>query len=283
MTIQETYHLLQEALKNIYDIDEANNIADLVIEHVTGYKKLGRITHKQLVLTEQQTHAINHFKAALLQNKPVQYVLQEAWFYEMKFYVNEHVLIPRPETEELIELIIKTNNPISNILDIGTGSGCIPITLKKKIPHTTIVTIDVSEDALVVAKKNAAELNVEIELNQLNFLDETNWNELGIFDIIVSNPPYIKQSEIINMQPNVVANEPHIALFVADDDALVFYRKIAAFGKTHLTINGKIFVEINEALGNETISLFEEFGYRAELKKDMQGKNRMIVADVINR
>jgi release factor glutamine methyltransferase len=117
----------------------------------------------------------------------------------------------------------------------------------------------------------------------LNFLDETNWNELGIFDIIVSNPPYIKQSEIINMQPNVVANEPHIALFVADDDALVFYRKIAAFGKTHLTINGKIFVEINEALGNETISLFEEFGYRAELKKDMQGKNRMIVADVINR
>jgi release factor glutamine methyltransferase len=131
--------------------------------------------------------------------------------------------------------------------------------------------------------KNAAELNVEIELNQLNFLDETNWNELGIFDIIVSNPPYIKQSEIINMQPNVVANEPHIALFVADDDALVFYRKIAAFGKTHLTINGKIFVEINEALGNETISLFEEFGYRAELKKDMQGKNRMIVADVINR
>jgi release factor glutamine methyltransferase len=283
MTIQQTYHLLQEALKNIYDTDEANNIADLVIEHVTGYKKLGRITHKQLVLTEQQIHAIDTFKSALLQNKPVQYVLQEAWFYEMKFYVNEHVLIPRPETEELIELIIKTNNPISNILDIGTGSGCIPITLKKKIPHTTIVTIDVSEDALVVAKKNAAELNVEIELNQLNFLDETNWNELGIFDIIVSNPPYIKQSEIINMQPNVVANEPHIALFVADDDALVFYRKIAAFGKTHLTINGKIFVEINEALGNETISLFEEFGYRAELKKDMQGKNRMIVADVINR
>ena len=283
MTIQETYHLLQEALKNIYDTDEANNIADLVIEHVTGYKKLGRITHKQLVLTEQQIHAIDTFKSALLQNKPVQYVLQEAWFYEMKFYVNEHVLIPRPETEELIELIIKTNNPISNILDIGTGSGCIPITLKKKIPHTTIVTIDVSEDALVVAKKNAAELNVEIELNQLNFLDETNWNELGIFDIIVSNPPYIKQSEIINMQPNVVANEPHIALFVADDDALVFYRKIAAFGKTHLTTHGKIFVEINEALGNETISLFEEFGYRAELKKDMQGKNRMIVADVINR
>lgn len=283
MTIQETYHLLQEALKNIYDIDEASNIADLVIEHVTGYKKLGRITHKQLVLTEQQTHAIDVFKSTLLQNKPVQYVLQEAWFYEMKFYVNEHVLIPRPETEELVELVTKTNSPISNILDIGTGSGSIAITLKKKISHTTIVAIDVSEDALVVAKKNAAELNVEIEFKQLNFLDETNWNELGIFDIIVSNPPYIKQSEIINMQPNVVANEPHIALFVADDDALIFYKKIAAFGKTHLTAHGKIFVEINEALGNQTIALFEEFGYRAELKKDMQGKNRMIVADVINR
>ncbi|MEI2709962.1 MAG: hypothetical protein V9E96_13275 [Chitinophagaceae bacterium] len=132
MTIQETYHLLQEALKNIYDIDEASNIADLVIEHVTGYKKLGRITHKQLVLTEQQTHAIDVFKSTLLQNKPVQYVLQEAWFYEMKFYVNEHVLIPRPETEELVELVTKTNSPISNILDIGTGSGSIANYIKEK-------------------------------------------------------------------------------------------------------------------------------------------------------
>lgn len=280
MTIQQAYHFLQQQLSTIYDNDEANNIADLVIEHITGYKKLGRITYKDLLLSEQQTALLNNLIKELLTQKPVQYVLGEAWFYEMKFFVNEHVLIPRPETEELVELVTSYKLPSASILDIGTGSGCIPITLKKKLPKTEITAIDVSAEALSVAKRNAANLHADINFKELDFLNEQNWHELDSYDVIVSNPPYIKQSESASMHINVLSFEPHIALFVTDDDALLFYRKIALFGKTHLTINGKIFVEINEALGAESIALFESYGYTATLKKDMQQKDRMIVASL---
>lgn len=280
MTIQQAYHFLQQQLSTIYDNDEANNIADLVIEHITGYKKLGRITHKDLSLSEQQTALFNILIKELLTQKPVQYVLGEAWFYEMKFFVNEHVLIPRPETEELVELVTSYKLPSASILDIGTGSGCIPITLKKKLPKTEITAIDVSAEALAVAKRNAANLHADINFKELDFLNEQSWNELDCYDVIVSNPPYIKQSESASMHTNVLSFEPHIALFVTDDDVLLFYRKIALFGKTHLTTNGKIFVEINEALGAETIALFESYGYTATLKKDMQQKDRMIVASL---
>lgn len=280
MTIQQAYHFLQQQLSTIYDNDEANNIADLVIEHITGYKKLGRITHKDLSLSEQQTALFNNLIKELPTQKPVQYVLGEAWFYEMKFFVNEHVLIPRPETEELVELVTSYKLPSASILDIGTGSGCIPITLKKKLPKTEITAIDVSAEALAVAKRNAANLHADINFKELDFLNEQSWNELDCYDVIVSNPPYIKQSESASMHTNVLSFEPHIALFVTDDDALLFYRKIALFGKTHLPTNGKIFVEINEALGAETIALFESYGYTATLKKDMQQKDRMIVASL---
>lgn len=280
MTIQQAYHFLLQQLSVIYDNDEAANIADLVIEHITGYKKLGRITHKDLLLNEQQTKLLNNLSKELLTQKPVQYVLGEAWFYEMNFFVNEHVLIPRPETEELVELVTSYQLPVTSILDIGTGSGCIPITLKKKLPKTEITAIDVSTEALSVAKTNAANLHADINFKELDFLNEENWDELNCYDVIVSNPPYIKQNESSTMHTNVVDFEPHIALFVNDNDALLFYRKIALFGKTHLNTNGKIFVEINEALGTETIALFESYGYTAILKKDMQQKNRMIIASL---
>jgi release factor glutamine methyltransferase len=282
MTIQQAYHFLQQQLSTIYDTDEATNIADLVIEHITDYKKLGRITHKDLPIAEKQIEQLQTLTKDLLLHKPVQYVLGEAWFYEMKFYVTEHVLIPRPETEELVELVASCKLPITSILDIGTGSGCIPITLKKKIPKADITSIDVSENALVVAKQNAVNNNVEIDFKELDFLYESNWNDLDCYDIIVSNPPYIKQSESTTMHNNVLSFEPHIALFVEDEDALLFYRKIADFGKTHLNALGKIFVEINEALGNETIALFESYGYEAILKQDMQGKDRMIIVSFKN-
>ncbi len=282
MTILQAYHFLQQQLSNIYDNDEASNIADLVTEHITGYKKLGRITHKDLLFEERQIEQLHSITKDLLQHKPLQYVLGEAWFYEMKFYVNEHVLIPRPETEELVELVTSYKLPVASILDIGTGSGCIPITLKKKLPKTEITAIDVSADALAVAKKNALDLHADITFKQLDFLNEQSWNELVTYDVIVSNPPYIKQSESSTMHTNVLSFEPYIALFVEDDDALLFYRKIADFSKTHLNTNGKIFVEINEALGAETITLFESYGYEAILKKDMQGKDRMIIASFKN-
>ena len=257
MTIQQAYHFLQQQLSIIYDDDEAANIADLVIEHITGYRKLGRITHKDLLIDEKKVQTLHTLIKDLLQHKPVQYVLGEAWFYEQKLYVNEHVLIPRPETEELVELIASCKLPVTSILDIGTGSGCIPITLKKKLPKATITSLDVSVHALTVAKQNAENLHTKINFLELDFLDETNWAELGCYDVIVSNPPYIKQSESASMHNNVLLFEPPIALFVEDDDALLFYRKIATFGKIHLNPCGKIFVEINEALGTETIALFE--------------------------
>lgn len=282
MTIQQAYHFLQEQLCTIYDIDESANIADLVIEHITGYRKLGRLTHKNLVLQENQIEQLQSITKNLLQHKPVQYVLGEAWFYEMKFYVNEHVLIPRPETEELVELVASCQLPITSILEIGTGSGCIPITLKKQLPKATITSIDVSVHALAVAQQNAKNLNAPVTFIELDFLYEDNWHALNCYDTIVSNPPYIKQSECNTMNQNVLDYEPHIALFVNNDDALIFYRKIALFGKTHLNTNGKIFVEINERLGNETLALFESYGYNAILKKDMQQKNRMIIASLNN-
>jgi len=278
MTIQQAYHFLQEQLCTIYDNDESANIADLVIEHITGYKKLGRLTHKNLLLEENQIEQLQSITKNLLQHKPVQYVLGEAWFYEMKFYVNEHVLIPRPETEELVELIASCKLPVTSILDVGTGSGCIPITLKKQLPKATITSLDVSVHALKVAQQNASNLNTAITFKELDFLKEYTWKELDSYDVIVSNPPYIKQSESTTMHNNVLLFEPTIALFVEDDDALLFYRKIAIFGKTHLNPEGKIFVEINEQLGAETIALFEQYGYEATLKKDMQGKDRMIIA-----
>lgn len=282
MTLQETYHSLQKQLSTLYDASEATNIANLVIEHVTSFNRLERLSNKNVLLEENQIHELQSITKNLLQHKPIQYVLGDAWFYEMKFYVNEHVLIPRPETEELVELVTSCKLPIASILDIGTGSGCIPITLKKKLPKTNITAVDVSADALAVAKKNAVNLQAEINFKQLDFLNELVWNELNSYDIIVSNPPYIKQSESINMNKSVLAFEPHIALFVNDNDALLFYRKIAQFGKTHLNPNGKIFVEINEMLGNETIALFESYGYHTILKKDMQQKDRMIIASLTN-
>jgi release factor glutamine methyltransferase len=165
------------------------------------------------------------------------------------------------------------------LIDIGTGSGCIPISLKKKLPQLAVTAIDVSREALQVAKQNAATLHADINFVELDFLNEANWNQLPVFDIIVSNPPYIKQSEEVNMHKNVLAFEPSLALFVPDEDALLFYRKIAAFAKTHLTLRGILFLEINEALGNEVTALLQTLGFETALRKDMQGRDRMVKAN----
>ncbi len=281
MTISTAYNQLLYQLFELYDDREAANIADWVIEFITGQKRIDRLIYKNIPLNEAQIKQLHLFIDKLLQHQPVQYVLNEAWFAAMKFYVDDNVLIPRPETEELVELVAsnsKIKHQKSKILDIGTGSGCIPIALKKKLPNAEITSIDVSEKALEIATKNAKDLRTAINLRQVDFLDNNTWESLGKFDIIVSNPPYIKQSESINMSKHVTSYEPNIALFVTDDDALIFYKKIAEFGKQHLTENGQIFVEINEVLGNETISLLESFGYKALLKKDLQGKDRMAQA-----
>lgn len=282
MTIQEAYKTLLFQLYEIYDNRESANITNLVIEHVTGLSKIDRIVNKDFHLSAIQQTNLEIITQKLLNFIPVQYAVQQCWFYGLAFYVDEHVLIPRPETEELTEWIItdvKANqqNKIK-ILDIGTGSGCISIALKNKMPEVDISSIDVSDKALAVAQKNAASLNTVIDFKQLDFLEENNWLNLDCFDVVVSNPPYIKKSEKEQMHDNVLRHEPHLALFVDNDDALLFYRKIAQFGKKHLNSNGCIYVEINETLGDETKKCFEKFGYRVELKKDLQGKNRMLKA-----
>ncbi len=282
MTIQQAYQELSLQLSTLYEQSEAANIADWVIEYLTGRRKLDIITGKDIILNGQQRQQLGIITKKLMVHIPVQYVLNETWFAGMKFYVNEDVLIPRPETEELVEWIFtevrNTKYEIRKVLDIGTGSGCIPITLKKRIPELNVKAIDVSEGALNVAAKNAISIGVQVYFLRLDFLDENTWSNFGKFDIIVSNPPYIKLGEACTMNVNVLEHEPHLALFVPDEDALLFYKKIAGFAKDHLAENGMIFLEINEALGKDVTELFESKGYKTVLKKDMQGKDRMIKA-----
>ncbi len=284
MTTQSAQQQAITALKLLYDEREAANIADWVMEHITGKKRIDRLLDKKALLSEEQTNQFQSILSALATHKPVQYVLGEAWFAGMKFFVNESVLIPRPETEELvfwtIESIKNSKLKIKNLLEIGSGSGCIPISLKKKIPEISVSSVDISAEALAVAKQNAITLDVSVNFLQIDFLNEANWEQLSVFDLIVSNPPYIKQSEEINMSKNVLAFEPALALFVPDEDALLFYRKIVLFAKTHLAKEGLIFLEINEALGNEVISLFKKNGFETELRKDLQGRDRMIKANL---
>ncbi len=282
MTIHLAYQQLLLQLYEIYDDREAANIADMVMEHVTGQRKIDRIMYKDLPVTAQQQHQLLVITDALLLHTPVQYVLHEAWFAEMKLYVDENVLIPRPETEELVDWIAKEvkskKSKVKKLVDIGTGSGCIPISLKKQLPELAVSAIDVSEGALNVAIKNAMLQATQVYFLRLDFLDQQTWDQLGKFDIIVSNPPYIKASEAETMHQNVLEHEPHLALFVPDEDALLFYRKIAEFAKDHLTENGVIFLEINEALGEDVVKLYNNHGYKTELRKDMQEKDRMLKA-----
>ena len=281
MTLNEARTVLTKELKNVYDSDELRNIIELVLGHITKMTRAEQVKNKVPYLTCTQLEDLDAITERLKKNEPVQYVLGEAWFGGMKFKVNKNVLIPRPETEELVDWIVKEavscELRAASILDIGTGSGCIPITLKKKLPQATVSAIDVCSEALFKATENAIELNVDVGFLLLDFLEEEKWNELGQYDIIVSNPPYVKQNEINAMHERVKEFEPHLALFVPDNDALLFYKKLAAFAAKHLQPGGSLFVEINESLGEQVVTLFRGFA-TIELRKDMQGKDRMIKA-----
>ena len=278
------YRELAKSLQSIYDQREASAIANLVMEHITGLQRVNRLIEASRDLSAEESHQLGLYSSQLLQGKPIQYVLTEAWFAQLLFYVNQWVLIPRPETEELVEWIILENVNTSGlrILDIGTGSGCIPITLKKQIPGASIISIDKSQEALAVAAKNALQLDAVIELKVLDFLVPEQWDQLGKIDLIVSNPPYVMESEKTTIEAHVLDYEPSMALFVPDLDPLLFYRNIALFGQTHLTINGTVYLEINQALGKEVCELFESMGYYTKLKQDMQGKDRMVKAQLLD-
>lgn len=321
MTVTEMYKNFVEQLSGVYDEREASNIADWVFESIAGISRAARVTGKQKQLSNSTIEQLNNSLNQLLTYRPVQYVLGEVWFYKMKLKVNAHVLIPRPETEELVECVVEglkiknkpsrmtrpdgvleislpeqpgwtrnkevgkllkesfsTEHPI-NVLDIGTGSGCIAIALKKQLPLVNVTAIDVSEGALAVAKENAGEQNVEINFQQVDFLDNALWKQLPSFDIIISNPPYIPSAEKKMLAKNVTDHEPHLALFVDDHDPFIFYKKIAEFGSCNLSKEGKIFVEVHEQYANDVRQIFEQKNFTTEIKKDMYGRERMVMAE----
>ena len=282
MTIKQQYRFFLQQLQHIYNLNEATVITDWVFESLAGIERFDVIKNPDLPLFAAKEEALHIALTDLLKHKPVQYVLGEAWFYNMKLKVNEHVLIPRPETEELVELVLThvTTNQIAEptILDIGTGSGCIAIALKKNIPIAIVTAIDISGEALLMAKENAINQDTTIQFFQTDFLSDVQWTGLSKYDIIISNPPYIPISEKEKLDTNVTAFEPHQALFVPDKAPLLFYEKIAEFGKTHLKPAGKIFMETHEDYAQKTADLFSSFYNEVTIKKDIFAKERMVVA-----
>lgn len=280
MMLKELYRNFLVQLQKIYSLGEATAITDWVFEKLASLNRKDILKDPEKNISPAANELIQNALKDLLQHKPVQYVLKEAWFYQIKITVNQHVLIPRPETEELVEQLIqdrKSKITDLSILDIGTGSGCIPIAIKKNLPASILTAIDVSKDALELAVQNARLHNTSVQFAELDFLNEANWPGLGIFDIIISNPPYIPVNEKEKLAKNVTSFEPHLALFTPETSPLIFYEKIAAFGRTHLHPNGNIYLETHEDFAEETAALFRRDYQTVVIKKDMYGKERMII------
>lgn len=264
-----------------YDEREAEALLLLLIEAYTGISKLKIISEPGLTLSESELLKVHFAVKDLNNHKPVQYILGKTEFYGLTIKVDKDVLIPRPETEELVEMVIKENQQGKKlrILDIGTGSGCIAIALKKFLPECEVVAIDISNPALNLAQINANSNKQSIEFKSFDILAENNWYRLGFYDIIVSNPPYVRHSERSIMKRNVIDYEPGIALFVDDQNPLVFYKAVAEFGAINLNKNGRIYCEINQYLGEDVLKLFSKQGYNEiELVQDINGHNRFIKA-----
>ena len=276
---------LQE-LSSLYEEQEIESFFYIILEKLHGLKRIDLALNPQTVMDGTHLKQWKNIVTELKKQRPVQYILGETTFYGLTFLVNVNTLIPRPETEELVELIIEsTNYELRNtklkVLDIGTGSGCIAISLAKYLPTSEVFAIDVSEEALATAKKNAELNKVAIDFISTNILDVVTLSAVaGLdkqFDIIVSNPPYVRNLEKYEIKPNVLEYEPHLALFVDDIDPLLFYRKIAELAIKNLNPNGKLYFEINQYLGKETVELVKSFGFKnVKLIKDIYGNDRMI-------
>ncbi|RYY69142.1 MAG: peptide chain release factor N(5)-glutamine methyltransferase [Chitinophagaceae bacterium] len=281
MELRAFYNQFLKELRPVYGYEETTAMTTMIFEEFAGKTKTDIITDPGYVIEPEKLSAL---EAALLQLKrqvPVQYIIGHAWFAGLKFKVSPAVLIPRPETEELVNEALKfmSETDVTNALDIGTGSGCIPITIKKKLPHIHVTAIDISPAALEIARTNSQENGVAIEWIEVDFLEGEGWANLGKYDVIISNPPYIPEREKELLDENVTAHEPNIALFVPDNKALIFYEKIAAFGILHLAKGGMIFMETHESFARQVADLFSMQGYRAEVKKDMFEKERMVIAN----
>lgn len=294
MKLAETKGMIKNEIRSVYDEPEAVNISRLIIEHLTGYTNQNQLLKKDEEFGLEKMDRLREMISRLKKNEPIQYILNKSWFYGLELYVDKNVLIPRPETEELVDWIVSDlkisgkdifirksfdsdQTDIMKILDVGTGSGCIALALKSKITKAEIWGCDKSEGALTVARRNASHLDLRVDFQGLDFLDHLQQKQLPSVDILVSNPPYIPKQDAEKLHANVVEFEPALALFVPDEDPLVFYRAIADFGKHRLHKNGMIYMEIHEDLSREVCQLFEQNEYKEiELRKDMQGKERMV-------
>ena len=281
MLLQDLKILLKQKLTTHFEAVELSSIIGMLIEEVSGWNRTQQILHQNTAFNQAQVDQIEKYTEQLISGKPIQYILGKAWFMGQNFIVNENVLIPRPETEELVEWIISyanIKNKTLSILDIGTGSGCISIALKMALPHCEVSALDISKEALKLAQLNANNLNVSIQWMEQNILDTVALE--NAYDIIVSNPPYIPIREKESMQKQVVNFEPSLALFVPDEDPLIFYRTIAKIAKQSLSKNGQLFFEIHYDQGNAVLTLLNELNFHAELRQDSFGKDRMIRASL---
>ncbi|RED38554.1 release factor glutamine methyltransferase [Winogradskyella eximia] len=285
MVLKELQNIFHIELDAIYGKHEVGSFFYLCTEHYLNVPRIQLTLEPGLAITKPETDTFFKVLEDLKQQKPIQYILGETEFYGLPFKVNEHVLIPRPETEELVDLIIRSVTASAvgkslKILDIGTGSSCIAISLAKNLPKAEVYALDVSKEALVVAKQNAKGNNVDITFIEASILEASNWDlffENTKFDVIVSNPPYVRELEKQEIQPNVLDNEPHLALFVNDNNPLIFYKAITDFAVKKLKPNGKLYFEINQYLGEETKQLLVDANFEnIELLKDLNGNDRML-------
>ncbi|MGO4818492.1 peptide chain release factor N(5)-glutamine methyltransferase [Flavobacterium sp. W22_SRS_FP1] len=284
MKIRQYRDLFIKTLSPIHGEGEAESFFYLILEAKHQLKRIDLALRPDMHLTDAEILVWNILIEQLKLEIPIQYLLGKTSFYGLDFEVNSSVLIPRPETEELVEWILENQKPKVNIrklrvLDIGTGSGCIAISLAKNISNAEVFAIDISQTAVSTAKKNAETNKVEVTFMTQDILQTDNLGQQ--FDVIVSNPPYVRNLEKQEIKKNVLDNEPHLALFVEDTDALIFYKKISELAQKNLAPNGQLFFEINQYLGKETIALLTEMGFKnIELRKDIYGNDRMIRATI---
>lgn len=273
-----------EKLTPIYDVMEAESFFNIALNELKGWKRVDVALNPTAEISGEEVDKWNAVLHKLELQQPIQYIFGHTHFYGLDFEVNSSTLIPRPETEELVEWIIHENKSSGRvkILDVGTGSGCIAIALAKNLTDAQVYAIDVSVDALAVAKQNAVTNAVNVAFLKQDILAADSLLEQ--FDIVVSNPPYVRNLEKVEIKQNVLEYEPHLALFVEDNDALIFYRKIALLAKANLPQNGKLYFEINQYLGTETVNMLEDFGFtNVVLRQDMYGNDRMVSAVISAR
>ena len=278
--MKQSIRRIQNCLQDIYPTGEIKALTRIILEEVCQYSLTDILLHKNSILSASKHQEIETILQRLKQNEPIQYILGHTKFYGININVAPGVLIPRPETEELVELILKENEKLKgNILDIGTGSGCIALALAKFLPDSRVEGWDISVEALNIATQNARQNSIETSFSKKDILN-LNTSEISRqYDLIVSNPPYICEREKKEMDRNVLDYEPHLALFVEDSDPLLFYRKIAEAGKSILKPGKRLYFEINALFGKETQKMVEEYGYTdVHIYKDISGKNRFISA-----